>query len=137
MQSGGRKGLPVRNWNGRALPFSEPTTPQSKSSRKDTKRWCLGKPGREHQPELIPGTILHGMDKIRIEGRPFDPRPFSYWYRVCKVCHKQLRIIESKDVPQAVRDEWNARAEAHIAAATPNTIHSPQEPAGTSASGGR
>lgn len=59
-------------------------TPRHKS-KKDTKRWCLGKVGREHLPVDV--YKLYSFRFMNEDG---------YWERSCSKCKKLLRIKRTK-----------------------------------------
>jgi hypothetical protein len=88
----------------------EPGRPPSR--RKSTKRWCRGKVGREHQPEMI-------LDQRRLGGYwGLRCRPFGYdlpgvpnWHCmhivVCTECGKILdHRPECPDMPEGYRNRW-------------------------------
>lgn len=58
-------------------PADPPATALGKP-RKDTKRWCRGVPGRQH--EFVIEYLVNGR----------------YQYEVCRVCGKQVRLKEVK-----------------------------------------
>ena len=49
-------------------------------SKKDTKRWCLGKVGREHDLHKVPKTSS------------YDPDVVLWWTNTCKKCKKQFML---------------------------------------------
>jgi hypothetical protein len=72
-------------------------------SRKDRKKWCLGKPGREHRIELmvppnIPGYIKQGCrwSCWEVGGVRFYLCNHVW---ICVVCGKHLRDTQPEDCP--------------------------------------
>lgn len=64
----------------------EPTQSLKPSSKKkDTKKWCKGKIGVEHQLKCVKYTDAKNLDHIR-------PRQISWRILVCTVCGKELEI---------------------------------------------
>ena len=94
-----RKDDPKAPWNRGRVP----------KAKKDTKRWCKGKEGREHVPETVESHIWAGMNKV------CGPRPYTggWWggkwfcrHAIrCSECGKVLKTFLSEDeCPDAKRD---------------------------------
>src|SRR6266568_2852968 len=67
-------------------------TPHDRRSRKDTRRWCKGKPGREHQPRQV--TISAGMG--------LSCGAWFCWHaETCACCGKILRYLKPAECPAA------------------------------------
>jgi hypothetical protein len=72
----------LRGWDGdRIVVPPVPETPRRPAGRKDTKRWCGGKVGREHEPVWV---------KSNMEIRP-RPDNEAWWDERCARCAKKFR----------------------------------------------
>ena len=92
-------------------PFAEGRTPPA---RKDTRRWCGGRVGREHQLALVLPVNLPGwrgacrrpldweMSLRRFADRPWAWRCLHAW--VCQVCQKVMRPAEASECPDRPTD---------------------------------
>lgn len=68
--------------------LTEEYLPPPQPRKKDTKRWCKGKVGREHQGVCKTRFEVEGRNDIR---RPGEPGWLSNWrYLVCRKCNKTL-----------------------------------------------
>jgi len=69
--------------------------PRPLSKRKNTKRWCKGKPGREHDPKVELNRRIFGyaLDNNRECGgkSPLGTKVFCYHHVVCTKCGKELK----------------------------------------------
>lgn len=73
-----------------AIP-SVPETPHP-SSKKDTKRWCKGVVGREHQGEWV------NLGVLRSSKTPQDyASDLGFEWLVCQVCGRHIKLRESRD----------------------------------------
>lgn len=63
----------------KAVEVVRPEAPAPHRSRKDTKRWCKGKVGREHAYRWI-------LSPIR-----FGTQPPSWWEELCETCGRKAR----------------------------------------------
>lgn len=72
-------------------PMTKPATiprPKNLPGRKDTKKWCRGKVGREHQLEVIPP---HNMMAFTCSPSRWSSAPWSCMHQErCTVCGKIL-----------------------------------------------
>lgn len=86
-------------------------------SHKDTRRWCKGRPGREHDRQItIPhnATILRGPLPACGPSSVFGSGWSCYHAEICKACDKHLRgwgFLEAEECPRYDR----AAAEAAVA----------------------
>lgn len=67
-----------------------------KSKVKDTKRWCKGKVGREHEAEWVPLCTLWNSDTP--QQREYDKerdRTCHFDVLYCHVCKKRIRLRET------------------------------------------
>lgn len=71
----------VRDWDD-----DDPGKPAA--ARKDTKRWCRGKVGREHQPML---QRARNYGRLTECGAGYHGRWVCYHETVCSVCSKVLK----------------------------------------------
>ena len=91
-----------------------PEVPRHRS-RKDTRRWCRGKVGVEHQTEVRLDRPAWKRDDVPDCYRP-EWWPSSWWcnhQEVCTVCNKILRWSLERDCPrytEAVTQFWSRRS---------------------------
>lgn len=76
-------------------------TPRKK---KNTKRWCKGKVGKEHEPVIE-------LNTKRMYGNIRECRSGGWWYcfhhEVCKNCHKELKyMVDCPDFPGQTKRKW-------------------------------
>lgn len=113
------------------------TEPQRKpAAKKDTRQWCRGKEGREHQPVIMFAPVMIRSVPDRCEWRPswqdgYAGLEWACWHRQdCSACFKILRdhggllLSECPDYPgseeqKAAADERRAEIAARIAARPP------------------
>jgi hypothetical protein len=106
------------------------TEPQRKpAARKDTRQFCKGKPGREHQPVIVFAAIVIRSVPDRCEWRPswmddYAGLKWACWHREdCSACgrilrdHGSLLISECPDWPGDERQKAEAEAKRAVIAA--------------------
>ncbi len=98
-QSGGYKGLPIRDWDGNTR-YSGPAIEERAThpGSKNTRRWCHGRVGVEHEPvwQFWFGDYL----SVRHRGDKPTGVPMEYQQKKCVNCGRYLgsRKIRS-DIP--------------------------------------
>ena len=95
-----------------ALPWEPGPAVVPWRSRKDTKRWCKGKTGREHVPRLI----VKGYNSDFTCGPGWDGRWRCYHREACAVCGKILGDrIPAGSCPDRVKGgERPSASPAHV-----------------------
>jgi len=89
-------------------PIDEPRR-EPRGKHKDTKRFCKGKPGREHVTEMrrdgyaAAERVCH-LVEWQVVGRPDDPHTFWWCNHIiaCTVCGKHLQEVTSNNCPDRV-----------------------------------
>ncbi len=88
LQSGGRKGMPTIGCDFKPTPLVSDGDPKH-GSRKDTKRWCGGRKGIEHDPVWQYGHGAWGRDQ-----------PMEWQYKRCLICGRYLGLRQIRsDIP--------------------------------------
>lgn len=92
-------------------PGAWPSGPPGKRRRKDTRRWCRGHPGREHQPQTIRGS-RYGIWADKCGPRRGWLRrpagPWLCWHEIrCQACSKVL--VYSFSMKPGQCPDWLAR----------------------------
>ena len=78
-------------------PFNQP---RKQRGRKDRKRWCRGKPGREHTPMLThTGGPCEPAARWRVQ--VFGSDWACHHVEVCEACGKRLRWLNDDECPDA------------------------------------
>lgn len=77
---------------------------ERKGNHKSTKKWCLGKQGREHQVELVVPPNTPGWRRDGCHWASWALSDGTRWYLcnhvwICTVCGKHLRDTKAKDCP--------------------------------------
>lgn len=76
--------MTLRGWDGeRNVVVDAPEVPRRPSAKKDTKRWCLGKVGRQH--------VLAWERNARFNHIPGRPDHEAWWSETCVNCRKEFR----------------------------------------------
>ena len=99
-----RKKLRKYGWGEDRRDGAIPDVPKPSPGKKDTKRWCKGKVGREHTPEI---TLRHNLKCYPMpewaKGLRFYRSKLSWWChheRICTTCGKVLDwSIEPDECP--------------------------------------
>lgn len=96
MTGGKKANIPVRGWTGERAPIPPPPCEPKGGSKKNTKRWCGGKVGREHQPKWQTMAETHGRLNTP-QGREQEAawiasgHGVSQWrISVCQCCGRHL-----------------------------------------------
>lgn len=79
-------------------------------AKKDTRRWCGGRPGREHQPEIRSRAKRYGL-AVDCGWAAHNPAQWECWEeRYCGVCGKVLEpSLSSGDCTKrpVVNSQWS------------------------------
>lgn len=79
-------------------------SPRNRSRRKDTKRWCRGKEGVEHDLVLTRFHDLACRPRTAVGGQKVEW--WCFHRPRCRVCGKFLRFVDPADCPDRKADAW-------------------------------
>lgn len=104
------------SFHGEPTPASDEWTPVKHHTHKDTKKWCKGKEGREHEPAVEGQQSSSWVCRPRVEWwtttkwmyKHYKDRPWFCTHRVvCQKCRKVLEHSipwqECPDLPEAYK----------------------------------
>lgn len=104
-----RKAITLKGYSSERTPLGDPPAVPKHRSKKDTKRWCGGKPGLEHDgkwmsyedlwtPPNTPQNIE--LREERRKRREADPHAYHsrFEVQVCQRCGKKMKLRDKTKV---------------------------------------